>query len=120
MAGNDSGPFQHEICNLRAIMPPRNRATWQGGHAWCCAIQDKQMKLFHVIPLVLALGACQTQSSLSILSASESGISYRVKSNHVPQAELAADEYCRSRGRSSQLDRVSPVDNYANASFICN
>lgn len=79
------------------------------------------MKIPALIPVVLALSACQTFSPapLSILSANEDGISYRVKSDHIPRAEAAAAEYCRSRGRTSYLDRVSPVDDYANASFVC-
>ena len=53
------------------------------------------------------------------MSANESGITYRVKSDQVTVAEDAAKEYCRTRGGYAMLDRVSPVGKYANVSFFC-
>lgn len=68
--------------------------------------------------LCAALAAC-SGSTPRVLSASEVGVTYRVNANNVPRAEQAASEYCASRGRVAVLDRVTPVNNNANASFFC-
>lgn len=75
-------------------------------------------KIFAASAACAALAACAS-STPRILSASEVGITYRVSSNNVAKAETAAAEYCKTRGRTAVLDRVTPVGKNSNASFFC-
>ncbi|MBB5659729.1 hypothetical protein [Brevundimonas halotolerans] len=68
------------------------------------------------------LSACASiggGQDLRILSANEDGITYQVKSTKVSETESAARSYCEARGRTSVLDRVTPVDGNANVSYFC-
>jgi Pyruvate/2-oxoacid:ferredoxin oxidoreductase gamma subunit len=78
------------------------------------------MKITSSIALVAALGmaGCVTTAP-SIVSASEAGITIRVKANNVPAAEAEAKAYCEGKGRTAVLDRVTPDGNEATVSFYC-
>lgn len=77
------------------------------------------MKTVTIVACALLVSACATTNGPRIMSASENGITYRVKSDQVTVAEDAAKEYCRTRGGYAVLDRVTPVGKYANVSFFC-
>lgn len=82
-------------------------------------------KVILVVAVAAAFGGLSACASFGggggprILSANEAGITYQVRSTKVSTTESAARAYCEARGRTSALDRVTPVGNDANVSYFC-
>ena len=68
---------------------------------------------------VITLAGCTSAGMPSVVSASQTGITYRIKPNQVIGAKDAAERYCVTRNARARLDRITPAGKRAIASFYC-
>lgn len=74
---------------------------------------------FMVALAAASLSACMTNSTPSILSANDAGITLQVRADSVDNAQSEAQAYCATKGRTAVLDRVTPNGKDANVSYYC-
>ncbi len=69
---------------------------------------------------LISLGACTTFEP-TVVSASESNVTYRIAPDQLEKTRLAAEKYCADQGRqTAQLDRVTPTgEGKSVAAFSC-
>ena len=78
----------------------------------------KNVKLF-AFAGAAALAGCTLAGMPPVVSASQTGINYRVKPNQVAGAKDAAQRYCVTRNATARLEHITPAGKRAIASFYC-
>lgn len=72
------------------------------------------------LPLLAGAAACSTTFTPTVVSASEANVTYRIPPEKLEATRKAADDYCKGRGRTARLDRVTPTgEGRSVAVFTC-
>lgn len=70
-------------------------------------------------PVLVALAACATFEP-TVVSASETSVTYRISPDRLEETRAVAQEYCANYGRTARLDRVTPTgEGRSVAAFSC-